>query len=443
VDRFTRLIIFLAALLIAPFSFAQSFGDLMAKGVTYTAQTDAVRLLTTGSVNAAAINGTRAVVPVTATAIVGKAAYAATAVKLVRAGSAIGLAYTAYQVYDWIKTSGITTCAPPDFFCKPSVDPATPLYFMTSATGSNQYPTEAAACAGVGPTYSQIYTNSTNRYCWNGGGGYANITIVCPANYSPQYPLSGCKWIGSGTAPQASAGGPYTDPELITAVTGTNWDPTRTQAMRDAILADMKKQPGVVSDADLLPTSTPVTVSGSPVTAPQVTTSVKTSPNSDGSTSTTTVKETTTFTPSQRGTTVADTAVDMKQATVVTTTVTNNTTNITNTTTDNQTPATTANPDSPDMCKLHPDALACQKLGATFDPTPVPDKSVALTINPDTGWGASNGTCPAPKSFVAHGGHVIEFKWDIFCNFATGVRPFFIGLAYLSAIFGFLGLSKK
>lgn len=90
---------------------------------------------------------------------------------------------------------------------------------------------------------------------------------------------------------------------------------------------------------------------------------------------------------------------------------------------------------------MYPDIAACQKMGE-LDKVPVANKTVPLAINREEGFGPSEGTCPAPRQFTIMG-KTMAFRWDLLCDFAQGVRPVIIGMAYLAAVLAFLGLSRK
>lgn len=447
--NYKNLIFFLLALLVAPFSFAVTFADAAAAGTTVTGGTDFASLIANRSISAVASNGSRAVVPAVATATISRAAMAAAAAKLVAGASAIGAAYTAYEVYNAIKDSGYTTCPPPDFFCKPAASGDADGYLWQDDAGHQNYSKQSlcdayAASSGY-PNTSVTGPDGIGRYSCN----WATTPGGSPRSlfYITKVPNSAC-YDGSAApcvAPAAGAGAAYTQAELASGLLGTggNWDPARSKRMLEAIKADSVRQPGVLSSDDIVPKDSPLSVTGSPVTVPEVTTSSKTSPNSDGSTSTTVKKETTTFTPSQTGPTVGNGTITAKESTVVTTTVTNNTTNVSNTSTETVTPAGPAEPpDKSDLCKLHPEIIACQKLGDKLEATPVPDKVVPLVISKDDGWGASDGACPAAGHITAMG-RTIAVPWDVFCQFAQGIRPFLLAVGYMIAVGGFIGLSKK
>jgi hypothetical protein len=86
----------------------------------------------------------------------------------------------------------------------------------------------------------------------------------------------------------------------------------------------------------------------------------------------------------------------------------------------------------------------CKPLGTPTDGQNVGSQTVNVgAITPVSGFGPSTSACPAPRSVSLAGGFTIQMPFDLLCEFANGIRPVVIGLAWLSAIFGFLGLSKK
>lgn len=93
------------------------------------------------------------------------------------------------------------------------------------------------------------------------------------------------------------------------------------------------------------------------------------------------------------------------------------------------------------LCEKHPDIVACQKLG-DVQPEALASKTVPVSIQREDGFGPADGACPAPKEFVILGKQM-AFRWDLICDFASGIRPLLVGFAYLSAALAFLGLSRK
>ncbi|ABM40965.1 hypothetical protein Ajs_0721 [Acidovorax sp. JS42] len=93
------------------------------------------------------------------------------------------------------------------------------------------------------------------------------------------------------------------------------------------------------------------------------------------------------------------------------------------------------------LCEKHPDIVACQRLG-DVQPEALASKTVPVSIQKDDGFGPADGSCPAPKEFVILGKQM-AFRWDLICDFASGIRPLLVGFAYLSAALAFLGLSRR
>ena len=98
--------------------------------------------------------------------------------------------------------------------------------------------------------------------------------------------------------------------------------------------------------------------------------------------------------------------------------------------------------ENPGLCDQYPDIVACAKLGEAPQPKPVNNEDKTLEITKEQGWGPENGTCPAPKTATV-AGVALEMSFQPLCDFSTGIRPVIIGLAWISAVFGFLGLSRK
>jgi hypothetical protein len=95
------------------------------------------------------------------------------------------------------------------------------------------------------------------------------------------------------------------------------------------------------------------------------------------------------------------------------------------------------------MCRPGDKSAGCSELGGIPEATPVSNSNKAMTISKDTGWGASNGSCPAPQVLNLALVGTIEVPWDLFCQFAEGIRPIVLGIAYLTAAFTFFGIGRK
>lgn len=94
------------------------------------------------------------------------------------------------------------------------------------------------------------------------------------------------------------------------------------------------------------------------------------------------------------------------------------------------------------LCEKHPDIVACAKLGEPGEATPVPDETKTLTIDPENGFGPSDASCPAPRT-VDVSGLTLSMPFDLLCDFATGLKPVIVGLAWLSAAFAFMGIGRR
>jgi hypothetical protein len=103
-----------------------------------------------------------------------------------------------------------------------------------------------------------------------------------------------------------------------------------------------------------------------------------------------------------------------------------------------------ANPSaSSDLCLLHPEIIACQTFKPdTLTPDVVTNDTKNISISPDSGWGPSTGSCPAPHVIHVQGLE-LSMSMSMMCDFATAIRPLFIGLAWISSILLMLGLGKK
>ena len=88
----------------------------------------------------------------------------------------------------------------------------------------------------------------------------------------------------------------------------------------------------------------------------------------------------------------------------------------------------------PGLCALFPDIIACAKLG-TMVSEDIPNKDVPIAINPTSGIGNSNGTCPADKTVTLALVGQISVSYSFVCQYVLGLRPVIIALAWLTAAF--------
>ena len=99
--------------------------------------------------------------------------------------------------------------------------------------------------------------------------------------------------------------------------------------------------------------------------------------------------------------------------------------------------------DTPGLCDLYPDILACAKpeLGS-IDPLNVPDQTVNVSISPMAGFGADNASCPAPKSFTVQG-RSFNMPFTLICDYASGLRPLIIAFAWLGAALMLIAAGRR
>lgn len=86
-----------------------------------------------------------------------------------------------------------------------------------------------------------------------------------------------------------------------------------------------------------------------------------------------------------------------------------------------------------DLCKLNPEASGCKPLDEVPD-VEIPTRENPFSLNPVSGFGADNASCPASVHLFTKGGQSVDWSWSQFCTFSQGIRPFVIGFAWLAAI---------
>lgn len=96
-----------------------------------------------------------------------------------------------------------------------------------------------------------------------------------------------------------------------------------------------------------------------------------------------------------------------------------------------------------DFCTLHPDSLACATFGKPDEPEKL-DQTKQVSITPDTGFGPQDGTCPADLTYTVHlTGTQLRFSYQPVCTGLRTFRPVIIGMAWISGVLIFLGISRK
>lgn len=303
----------LVACVLSPSAYANSYAGLnhiqniinSTPGVQFANVASGMAATSTSGVTVTTASGMRIPVPVSATATVSKSALALNAARLVRGATVLGLAYEGYEVYKWLKERGVKTCAPPDFFCKPSNgSPTTGTSFtyygsFGSVTDSNA----EAACNGansarnayaasVGSTYVNTITrlpSAANGYACEYFQSGSNGTGVYPSN---NVCTNGSSFVYTSETPCGSGGGnggdtgtpATTDQELADYIASVSGFPSGDMVkLHESIRKDNARQ-NVLTPEQIVPPSTPVEVTAPPVTTPKTVVKTETVVQPDGST---------------------------------------------------------------------------------------------------------------------------------------------------------------
>lgn len=374
-----------------------------------------------------------AAVGVTATASYTASRIGAIARGFARAAGPVGTAFTAWQIYDWIKKSGVYTCAPPDFFCLPSAaDVSVPAalggwcdtilgtgcgrasgqamcdYYSTTQRYGDRLPRTFVRDATVNKAWSSQATDSGTCKVFKADGvtfliwgeqTYSKDAVGCPTGST----MSGSGQCVSNTPTLI----PATDPQIEKYVADkASSDPAYGPGLMGAARTDQAGNPGIVPPSVMAPPDLPMNISTGTWTSPNTTTSTKNNP--DGSTTTTTANVT--VIGKTTGTTLGDSNTTFDQTMQITSKTTNPDGSTTTTTTTTVAPGTsTAAPggapdNSPRECGS-PGKPAC-KIDETGTPsdavTPLKAGNDTLTqsqtdavakvndaataTNKDTGW---------------------------------------------------------
>lgn len=92
--------------------------------------------------------------------------------------------------------------------------------------------------------------------------------------------------------------------------------------------------------------------------------------------------------------------------------------------------------DAVTMCDKNPESSACAVLGQAPTAEAIPTNTVDVTVTPDSGWGASTGSCPAVIQTSSIG--AVD-PFGLMCTYANGLRPVIIGAAWIFGALIFLG----
>lgn len=104
-------------------------------------------------------------------------------------------------------------------------------------------------------------------------------------------------------------------------------------------------------------------------------------------------------------------------------------------------PGDKAPSEKPGLCDEYPDILACAKMNEPQEKD-LEEIKKDIQISPDSGWGADNASCPAPKQ-IHPMGRTIMIPYDLFCMYMQGLRPIIIAMAWLSAAFILIGARES
>lgn len=436
--------------------------------------------LTTSGVATAVKNGTKFSIPVSLTTNISKANVAKAALgafKIARGlAGPVGLALTAFEIYNLIKDSGLTPCTAPEAFCSTGagtvVDPASGYFYVVGAPGEFRTPTAACEYAlSKNPNWGtgvQLFTDTAgNAFCGTkeplqSRGQVINSQVRCPSDSTLSNTRGCVSSSGSASSPASDADiEAKLNASLANATTGAAAAKRAWDASQEVnAIARANGKTGVSADVMVPPTSQ-TTMTAPPVTTPQITTSTQQFTDANGVPQTRTNQETSTITPVQSGNGSA-TNISYNVRNVTTTTVTNNTSQstsnppTTSTTTENTGIAipsdstielptdynreVTQQAIAADIkamrntCQDNPRRAGC----AEFDVPPVaeaiPRKEVPITYTPTIF--ASSATCPAPINFEMYGARQIAFT--PMCDLMTRLRPLFLACAAAGAALIFM-----
>ena len=98
--------------------------------------------------------------------------------------------------------------------------------------------------------------------------------------------------------------------------------------------------------------------------------------------------------------------------------------------------------ETPLLCEVFPDILACATLGDIPNSEELPNKDVDVAINP-LSFGSSNAACPQPKTATLALVGQVSYSFDSLCQYAGALRPLVVALAWFSAALLLVGASRK
>lgn len=392
----------------------------------------------------------------------------------------LGLALTAYSLYDAYKNSDLVVCPPPDFFCK-YIDGSSIEWFGN-----------ASPClAGGGCSMDAAIAQITSYYSSH---GYDKFTIINRGDVAGTETIPGSPRSSRINFSYEDAGYPSTGAltlyGVVTTVAGKK-RPAEQGDFQDSAIKQMNADPsgrqakiyfdsvtdtwktlnpnggfsvGTLTPEDIVPSTSPTTIKSSPyVSSPQVA-GTQTFTDANGQLQTKTIQQQTTITPSiMPGTSGASTQVNYNVGSTQTTTTTNangSPTVVTDTTSQTTTPSTTLPTEFPKDYNREATQQAIQKqleaAGAPemadqgkvlSDATSKSDTDLAqLRKDAETGqigpggifswaWTPPIGSC-SPASGTVHGYTV---AWDI-CPTVLNIK---LVLAWMLGIFTLISVYSE
>lgn len=372
------------------------------------------------------------------------------AAKLIKYAGPYGLA--TFAVYSLVSPYlGMNSDGTVSSTGSPTISAVDPTGAYLSVLGSTFATTWEQAVINSSPNrefcwVTQTYENSTYitysvvarvapGACRNIGNGYA-YKGSCPSGSSLDKPTGVCLSDPTCTAPSTYdladglCHGVLTTPSETQLADSIQQSAAPTPELVDTVLNDSIARGFSAEVSGLITPNTPMAVEASPVEGPDEEVSSITSPNPDGSTSTTVKKEKATATPSPTGSTAGDIVNTWNVSTVTTTTTTNNTTNVSSVSTEvvqqGENP-----PDKSDLCALHPEILACQTLDDAPDVPPV--DLLTQAVGSFTMPTSVAGSCPDPIVNTLANGQQVVYTFQPVCDYGTALRPFVIIVALIAA----------
>lgn len=256
------------------------------------------------------------------------------------------------------------------------------------------------------------------------------------------------RWFGSTDYGTANGGvyyrttdclsGDTRDPVTGICMTPGAGQPATEQQIEDAIAAGLQANPSLAGQ--VLDAASGYS-EGAALLAPA--TQTVTGPATvNGGTSTSTKVETAGTTTTQVQTTYnityAGDVVTITETNVETVTHPDATQTVTTTTTAAPTGDPPPQEPVPDVCEENPDASGCAPLGEHEPEGDLETEDRSLSWVPTM---SAAGSCPAPEPFTVQG-QSFNLDWGYVCDFATGIRPVVLAVAWLSAAIFVFGVGR-